>query len=704
MDKSDDRNAIAWDWESFYSTKDNYSLAKMPTWMYCTDSRCEPYMLSMCGFEIFDEKLLKGESRTFDEKGSMFQRLDDGRQVYVGRPENFPCYGMARGRRLLSHNNSFDVPMTYAAIDRGLVPQTIRENRWSCTADLTAFLGCRRSLKDAMKHLFGREISKEVRASLDGRHDYELNPKEYRALVEYGGSDAIECHDIWLRFAEDWPEVERRMSELNREATMRGIRLDVDYLKESLKELKAYQAKVELEIPWVSEINPKTKEFYKAGSLPALRQAVINLGIEPPPSFAKADPRFLRWIEEHDDIPFIKARQKATSISMHIARLEGMLETLDPDGRSHPSFMYFGAHSGRFSGKSEGSKSSGNLLNLPRKPLFSGDENVFGGKGVDVRGMYMADPGRKFVIADFAQIEARLSLWLVDDKHMMAAIKEEKNLYGANAVAMGWCKPHSDIKHNDPELYKLAKAATLGLGYGMGAVKFVDNCKSQGLDLTPLPVEKWPEIDRRIGFILRNVARIKGDFFSEVNVKRVGQVLRALQVVGDWRTANQKIVDKWRDLENVFKSRVAAGKSTVAIRLPSGRIKRYFDPHLAKEPTVEVDENGVEHPGFRIAMKATLVRGDSPEFLSPGTLMENVIQSAARDVLVYGIVEIADKHPEWRYCWNVYDELIFDVPAEEADEAYKEITRIMCHGDYIKDWTEGMPLEVEGDVADRYHK
>ena len=102
-------------------------------------------------------------------------------------------------------------------------------------------------------------------------------------------------------------------------------------------------------------------------------------------------------------------------------------------------------------------------------------------------------------------------------------------------------------------------------------------------------------------------------------------------------------------------------------------------------------------------MKATLVRGDSPEFLSPGTLMENVIQSAARDVLVYGIVEIADKHPEWRYCWNVYDELIFDVPAEEADEAYKEITRIMCHGDYIKDWTQGMPLEVEGDVAERYH-
>ena len=329
---------------------------------------------------------------------------------------------------------------------------------------------------------------------------------------------------------------------------------------------------------------------------------------------------------------------------------------------------------------------------------------VFGGKGVDIRGIYRADPGRKFVIADYGQIEARFSLWHVDDQHMMAAIKEEKNLYGANAVAMGWCKPHSDIKHNDPELYKLAKAATLGLGYGMGAVKFVDNCKSQGLDLDPLPVEKWPEIDRRINFILRTVARVKGDFLSESNRKKVGQILRALQVVTDWRNANQLIVNQWHNYENVFKSRVAAGKETVAFRLPSGRVKRYFDPHLAKEPTVDIDENGVEHPGFRVAMKASTVRGQAAEFLSPGTLMENIVQASCREILIYSIVEIADKHPDWRYVFNVYDELIFDVPAEEADEAYKEITRIMCHGDYIKDWTQGMPLEVEGDVAERYHK
>ena len=45
----------------------------------------------------------------------------------------------------------------------------------------------------------------------------------------------------------------------------------------------------------------------------------------------------------------------------------------------------------------------------------------------------------------------------------------------------------------------------------MGAAKFVDSCKSQGLDLPAIPVEEWPELDRRLMFVIRNVAKIKGD-------------------------------------------------------------------------------------------------------------------------------------------------------------------------------------------------
>lgn len=691
-----DEEAVAIDYETFYDSKGGYSLANMSPQQYCSDPRFDAYLVAICGWDIFDGPRDNELLPMVYPGRVVFRDLPDGRQLYIGRPEHFNHWGQLKGRILLAHNAGFDSVVTDELVKRGVLPKFLKDAEWKCTADLSAFLMVPRNLKGAMKELFGEEISKEVRAGMDGRHDYDLNPKELHDLIEYGGSDAVECHDIWLGYSAEWPNLERAISDQKRNAIKRGVHVDREYCEAALKELKRYYAEVVADIPWYPE--------KAVGSLPALRQAVIALGVTPPKSFKKDDPGFLDWVKEHEDIAFIKARQKAVAINMHAARVEGILKSLDENGDSHPQFLYYGAHTGRDSGKSSVGGGNVNMLNMPRKPVLSGDEHVFGGKGVDIRGMYVARPGHKFVTYDYSQVEARFSLWLVNDEHMMAAIKDEGNLYGAAAVMMGWCKPHSDIKHNDPDLYRLAKCATLGLGYGMGAAKFVDSCKSQGLELPPVPMEKWPEIDRRINFILRNVARIKGDLRSERNRVKVGQVLKALEVVGDWRKANQLIVDQWKFYENTFKQRVSAGKETVAFRLPSGRVKRYYNPHLCKEETTEVDENGVEHPSFRIAMKATTVRGNPATFFTGGNIMENIVQATCRDIMAFSAVEIERKHPSWKYVFSVYDEIVFEVPDEETEEASKVIPETMCRGEYIRDWTKGLMLEVEGDVAERYHK
>lgn len=691
-----DKQAVALDFETFYDTKAGYSLTNMSPQNYCSDERFDAYLVAICGEHIFDgprdNELLPA---AYPDR-VVFRDLDDGRQLYIGRPEDFNHWGQLKDRILLAHNAGFDSVVTDELVKRGVLPAFLKDAEWKCTADLSAYLMAPRNLKGAMKVLFGKEISKEVRAGMDGRHDYDLNPTERRALVEYGGSDAVECHDIWLKHSHEWPELERAISDQKRNAIKRGVHVDREYCEAALKELKRYYAEVVCDIPWYPE--------KAVGSLPALRQAVIALGVEPPKSFKKDDPGFLDWVAKHDDIPFIKARQKAVAINMHAARVEGILKSLDANGDSHPQFLYYGAHTGRDSGKSAVGSANTNMLNMPRKPILAGDEHVFAGKGVDIRGMYVARPGHKFVTYDYSQVEARFSLWLVDDQHMMAAIKDEGNLYGAAAVTMGWCPPHSDIKHKNPDLYRLAKCATLGLGYGMGAAKFVDSCKSQGLELEALPVEKWPEIDRRLLFIIRNVAKIKGDPYSEANRHKVGQLMKALQVVNDWRSANHLIVEKWKFYEATFKQRVSAGKKTVAFMLPSGRVKRYYDPHLCKEETTEVDENGVEHPSYRIAMKATTVRGNPATFFTGGNIMENIVQATCRDIMAFSAVEIERKHPAWRYVFSVYDEIVFEVPDAETEEASKVIPETMCRGEYIRDWTKGLMLEVEGDVAERYHK
>ena len=453
----EDSKAIAYDYETVYDTKAGYSLSCMPTWQYCADERFDPYLVAICGEDIFDHEY--GQLPDF----TIFRRLDDGRQLYVGRPENFPDWSVFHGRIVVAHNSSFESIVTRECIKRGIIRGLdLSKVKEHCTADLSSYLLAPRNLKGAMKWLFGKEISKEVRALMDSRHVEDLNKDELRSLYEYGGSDAIECHDLWLEYSSEWPEVERLISAQNREAIMRGVRIDVEYAKAALKELKSYQSKVVLDIPWATQINPKTKEFYAVGSLPALRQAVVDLGVKPPRSFKKDDPGFLDWLKEHDDIPFIRARQVAVALSMHIARIEGILKSLDPQGNAHPSFLYFGAHTGRFSGKSDTSGTNINMLNMPRKPVFYGNPNVFGGKGVDIRGMYVPKPGHKFVVFDFSQIEARFALWLVGDTHMMEAMKREGNLYQANAVEMGWCKSGENIKKNDPDKYRLAKCCLHG--------------------------------------------------------------------------------------------------------------------------------------------------------------------------------------------------------------------------------------------------
>lgn len=450
MGKFPDSQVFSVDFETDYDTKAGYSLSSMTTDQYCSDPRFNPYLVAIAGRGLFPE----GTPTPGYKNRVMMSEDANGVQLYVGRPESFPWWERVNHHIIAIHNASFDERCLIECMKRGIIPNVLDDVEYVCTADMTAYLLCKRSLKDAMKQLLGRDISKAVRSAMDGRHDTDLSPEDYRALVEYGGSDALECLELWERFSSEFPEIERQISSQKREATIRGVMVDVEYAKAALKELKRYHAEVVCDVPWFPE--------KPVGSLPALRNAVIAMGIEPPKSFKKDDPGFLDWQKEHDDIPFIAARQKAVAINMHSARIEGIIDSVDANGCSHPQFLFFGAHTGRDSGKSDSGKSAGNLLNLPRKPILQGDEHVFGGKGVDIRGMYIARPGHKFVIYDYSQIEARFSLWLVDDTHMMEAMKREGNLYQANAVMMGWCKPGEKIKKEKPDVYRLAKCCLTG--------------------------------------------------------------------------------------------------------------------------------------------------------------------------------------------------------------------------------------------------
>lgn len=84
------------------------------------------------------------------------------------------------------------------------------------------------------------------------------------------------------------------------------------------------------------------------------------------------------------------------------------------DGRLHAHFNTCGTDTGRFS------SSSPNLQNIPSHAK-------------DVRMMFSAAPGCKFVGADFSQAEPRLLAWYSQDEKMINAYKNKRDLYATVA-------------------------------------------------------------------------------------------------------------------------------------------------------------------------------------------------------------------------------------------------------------------------------
>ena len=487
-----DHDVVAVDYETYYR-KGEYSLSNMTVWEYCHDRRFDAYLVSIYGPDI---------SPTIRRDGR-------GMQLYVGRPELFDGWDRLKGRILLAHNAAFDSAVTERLVELGRIPE-LPGCRWCCTADCAGYHCIRRNLANVMKVGFGRDILAEktkVRdVGMDGRHVEELTPEEYRDLVAYAGHDAIECREVWEKYAipdgawYGWPVREREISERIREACKRGFAVDVAYAEQCLKALKTIRREAEDRIPWtkwhkrrkvkdrrtgeVAEV--ETSEYYTPLSPVGLRDAVIKAGVKPPSSFAKNDPGFIDWIEHHMDLDFVYARQRYASVNVHIGAIEKLLRMVDPNGIVRPNLTYFGAATGRTSSRvadeSREDADNVNMLNLPRSPIMKGDPTVKAvlepwyadmkardpdypevcTEGVDLRGMYTSRPGYRLVVFDYSQVEARFSLWYVGDTHMMGALKREGNLYQANAVAMNWCKSGEKIKKTSPDTYRLAKCCLTG--------------------------------------------------------------------------------------------------------------------------------------------------------------------------------------------------------------------------------------------------
>ncbi|GIX66048.1 DNA polymerase I [Babesia caballi] len=128
---------------------------------------------------------------------------------------------------------------------------------------------------------------------------------------------------------------------------------------------------------------------------------------------------------------------------------EKIPDHIDPaTGRIYPNINQIGAESGRFSCDNP------NLQQIPRDRRF--------------RECFVADPGHKFVIADFSQIELRIAADIAEDRKMIEAYASGQDLHSLTASLVKG-KPMSEVTKDERQL---AKAVNFGLIFGMSLAGF----------------------------------------------------------------------------------------------------------------------------------------------------------------------------------------------------------------------------------------
>ncbi len=499
-------------------------------------------------------------------------------------------------------------------------------------------------------------------------------------LANYAKHDAELTYQLAVRLL---PQITRPDIELPilmhtvRLFTERSVAVDiqgVSLLEQQINDTTAQSFKLAHISP---EAAAKDKQF-----TPLLEAALERTGRSLPmkqgkrgmiPATAKKDAAMQALLDDTDPIvaALAHARLNKRGDDQKLARLATLRGIAAVTGGSLPPYLvYCGAATGRFAGGGRF-----NVQNLGRE-----------GMGARIRGLLIPRPGHKFIIGDLSQIEERITAWFGNESEMLQAFARNRDLYSEFARRVFGCevrKPTDGDAPNDHErltsLRQVGKQAVLGLGFGMGALKFMETLQA----------------DAKAVKLFDN-----GDLSS----------LICHNIVCSFRADYPGIPRFWAALERTTKAVIGGNEMDVGalhlakcgevmlLRLPSGRELRYPDLRLSVEKRVikHLDRKG-ELAEFK-PKESSLVYGKQLT-LYGGKLCENVVQATARDLLVEAILHL--ESAGLPILFHVHDEIICEVRDEDAGPARESLERELSR---TPAWASGLPVACEVHISDRYGK
>lgn len=476
-------------------------------------------------------------------------------------------------------------------------------------------------------------------------------PELLSRVAAYCRNDVALTRGLWRKLAPITPYSELLLiDDIVRATAWPAARLDMDLLKqhharvvsdenerlatlgvtrdEIMSTARFAELLAEFGVDVPTKISPATGQ-----PIPALArsdEACVDLAYHPNPVVA--------------DLVDLRFRVRSTIERTRAARLLDVAKAT-PEALMPAPLRYYGAHTGRFSGEWRL-----NLQNLPRSsPL---------------RKAVKAKPGRKFVVFDFAQIEARILGWLAGQDDLVSQFAAREDVYSAFASSVYGVKVS---KQDNPHLRHIGKICILSLGYGAGAVPLRAALNAQAapsdrvtLDTAQFLVSAYRQRMGQIAALWRSM-----DYMLELIVSGV-DAAQALKLAAP---PGSRIAD-------VLRAEPHPVTSAVAFRLPNDMWVQYRD--------LRRSDNGFDY--MRARGRVTLYGAK---------FVENVTQALARVIMTDALRRTLASCADARFVFSLHDSVILDVDEASAEAAAKRIRELMI---MRPAWASDLPLEVEGGV------
>jgi len=375
---------------------------------------------------------------------------------------------------------------------------------------------------------------------------------------------------------------------------------------------------------------------------------LLEQGIQPPRkispttgketwAFSKTDEEFKALADhENEMVQALHAARVGLKSTQEESRTQRFID-IAMRGKLPVPLRYYAAHTGRWGGDDKI-----NLQNLKRtSPL---------------KYAIYAPTGYTMIDSDSSQIEARTVAWLAGQDDLVEAFEKGQDVYKIMASSI-YRIPVEEVTQAQRFV---GKTTILGAGYGMGAIKFRDQLKIAGVEVTEAEAQRIIDVYR--------------ETYPKIPElwKAAGKALEAI------------LLDATSDLGRVGVL-VVEGKK--GIRLPNGLYLKY--PNLRKQSKKE--GQGVEYVYDTKKGKSVI-----PNKIYSAKVVENLCQALARNIIGEQMLRIAAKY---KVVMTVHDAIAVVVPDHEAATAREFVVMSMRIRPY---WASELPLNCESGMGRTY--